>query len=126
MTTNRRRGEVEIDFGADSFILRYDLNAICTLEQRLGLPLAKILPTDVEDAQNISLNTIREMLLVGIQHRGNKRITARDVGEMMDFQQIAYYVTTVMKAITESLGFDADAAAADDGDPGNEEMAQAS
>lgn len=103
MEANYRKGEVEVEFGDDAKLIRYDLNAMCVLEQNLGAPFHTILKT-------LGYNAVREALFVGLRHKGNKKLTRAQVGTMMasghDGQDFNYYAACVYEAVQGATGQD--------------------
>lgn len=101
MDTNYRKGEVMVEFGSDAKLIRFDLNAMCILEQNLEAPFHTILKT-------LGYNAVREALFVGLRHKGNRKLTRADVGKMMASgdQDFAYYTACVFEAVQAATGMD--------------------
>lgn len=99
METNYRRGEVMVEFGSDARLIRYDCNAICILEQNLDKSLYEIM-------KSIGYNSTREALFVGLRHKGNKKLTRADVGNMMGSgdESLEYYTAAVFEAFQGATG----------------------
>lgn len=103
METNYRKGEVEVEFGADAKLIRFDLNAMATLEQNLRAPFHEIL-------KSLGYHYVREALFVGLRHKGNKKLTRAKVGDMMasghEGQDFNYYASCVYEAVQGATGMD--------------------
>jgi hypothetical protein len=98
---NYRKGEVEVEFGNDARLIRFDLNAMCILEQNLGLPFHAIM-------KSLGYNAVREAIFVGLRHKGNKKLSRAEVGRMMGAgdQDFAYYTACVLEAVQGATGMD--------------------
>jgi len=75
--------------------LRYDLNALCELEDRFNKPIMELLK-DV--GQNMSIKLVRTLVWAGLIHE-DKDLTEAQVGEMIDLSNII----EVQEKLTEAL-----------------------
>ena len=101
---NKKRGEVAVEIGGESRILKLDFNALCLLEEISGKPA-----TEVFAEKNVGLKTIRDALFVGLVHR-ERRLTRETVGrwvqEAIDSDPAALerLGTAIAEAVTAALG----------------------
>jgi hypothetical protein len=105
------RGQVEVDFGKISRIIRYDLNAVCDLEKRLGsgqnsMPFLKIVT-------GLGFREIREGLFVGLLRKSGKMLekkplTPERVGRLMDDSGHTYFFfgAHLLQALSEATAMD--------------------
>lgn len=86
---NKHRGQVEIKLGENTYRLRYTLNSLAELEDRLGVPLTEL--------SNISMGmkTVRTLLWAGLVHEG---LTEDEVGELVDFGNFEYVQDCIARA----------------------------
>lgn len=80
---NRKRGFVEIELDGKERKLRYSLNALAELEDKLGIPLSEL------NEVNMGMKQIRAFLWAGLIHE-NPELTEREVGDMVDFDNMEY------------------------------------
>lgn len=78
---NPHKGEVELKAGDETYILRYSIDAICSLEDRLdkGFPVIAI---EMSSAATMRLTVVREVLLAGLQEH-HPDITLKQAGELI-------------------------------------------
>ena len=76
---NKKRGEVAVEIGGESRILRLDFNALCLLEEISGKPA-----TEVFSEKNVGLKTIRDALYVGFVSR-DRKLTREAVGRWVQW-----------------------------------------
>lgn len=90
---NQHRGFVEVELDGKTHRLRYDLNALAVIEERLALPSI----SSVMDILNqLSMRALRCLLWGGLLHE-RPELTEQEVGEM-DFD-FAHVVDRVSKAV---------------------------
>lgn len=87
-----------LKLGGKTHRLRYDLNALAALEERLGLKSL----TDFENLE-VRIGTIRTMLWAGLLHE-NPDLTEQEVGAMVDGSNMNEVVEGVTRALVESFG----------------------
>lgn len=93
---NRQKKLVAIELDKPR-TLRFTLNSLAEIEDRLGVSLAKM--SEVE----LGIKSIRTMLWAGLIHE-DKQITEDEVGEMVDFGNLEYVqekVATAFASATE-------------------------
>lgn len=91
---NRHRGAVAVKLDGKTLQLRYSLNALAEIEDRLKLnSIAEILET----LKTLSMRSLRTLLWAGLIH-ANADLTEQDVGEM-DFD----FASTLAK-VSEAIG----------------------
>jgi len=99
--SNPIRGEVEIELGGQTRVLRFDMNALCELEARLQMPIGKIF-----DSSFMGIRVIREALHVGLTAKGDRRLTVKMVGDWMTSDQLEYLGEKLGEALKFALGVD--------------------
>jgi hypothetical protein len=88
---NNQRKEVKITLDKER-TLRFTLNALAEIEDKLGIPLQKM--GEVE----LGVKAIRVMVWAGLLHE-DEEITERAVGNMIDFGNLE----EVQKAVAEAF-----------------------
>ena len=109
---NVHRGEVRLEIGGRDRVLRFDMNALAELEDRLKMPLSLIF-----NENNVGVRTIRECLFVGLRHR-DRKLTPKDVGDWMEFDRMTEYGEVIGQALALATGQDPKAATGGDDDDG--------
>lgn len=71
--------------------LRYTLNALAEIEDKLGIPLSKI--AEVE----MSMKNVRVMLWAGLIHE-DEELTEKYVGNLVDFENFEYVQGKIAEA----------------------------
>ena len=100
---NSLRGFAKVELGASEYSVKYDINALCSLEQELGnKSLQEIFSSD-----SLNFSWIRSVLWAGLLH-GDAKITPKKVGRMLDnhFESggsLEAVVQSLMGAITQVL-----------------------
>lgn len=85
---------------ANTYFLRFTINAHCEAEEMLGFPL-----TELEGKTGISV--FRTLMYIGLKHGGHRDITLEDAGDIM--QEIIhdhgmeYLSEVVSKAVQQSI-----------------------
>lgn len=77
--SNPLKGEVAFTAGEHSFTLRFDTNALISLEEKLGVPISKIGETL---AAGISVGALRSMLWAGLL--AHHKLTEDETSRVMD------------------------------------------
>ncbi len=114
---NQHKGETQFTSNGQDYILKFNMNALCELEDGLGLSIHKILEkfsTDVDNPEkdiDISLTDIRTMMRCGLNHSADSSIDDKKAGEIIDGLDIVYdALDLVGKALIAALAQeDADA-----------------
>ena len=81
--------------------LRYTINALVALEEKLGKPISAI------DRTKIGIKEFRLLLWAGLIHE-DPNLTEEKVGELMDEADINYIAEKINEAIQISLGMKGD------------------
>lgn len=91
---NKQRGFVEIQLDKKR-TLRYTLNALAELEDRLGV--------SVSELANVAMGMkqIRAFLWTGLLHE-DPDITEQEVGNLVDFENMEYVSKKITEAFTSS------------------------
>ena len=103
---NRKKGEVAVEIGGETRVLRLDFNALCLLEEISGKPA-----TEVFSEKNVGLKTIRDALFVGLVAR-ERKLTREAVGRWVqeaiesDPAALERLGTAIAEAVTAGLGVD--------------------
>lgn len=77
---NSHKGEVAFEAGGKKRTLRFDTNAICILEEDLGLSIAEI----AAQLKSGRVSAIRAALRAGLNGGGDLTATLRKAGELID------------------------------------------
>ncbi|NSW92321.1 MAG: hypothetical protein HPY74_16915 [Firmicutes bacterium] len=80
--------------------LRFDLNALCELEDLFNKPLQQILNDGVSDVK-----TIRAFIWAGLLHE-DPELTIKDVGHMIDLTNILQAQEKITEALNSGFGDD--------------------
>lgn len=78
---NPHKGDVELKAGDATYVLRYSIDAICSLEDRLdkGFP---VIAVEMSSQATMRLSVVREVLLAGLQEH-HPEITLKQAGELL-------------------------------------------
>jgi uncharacterized protein YkvS len=87
---NKQRGAVKIKLDKER-TLRYTLNAIAELEDKLGITIDKL-----GDLQ-LSAKTVQIILWAGLIHE-DETLTIKQVGDMVDFENLEYVQEKIAEA----------------------------
>lgn len=95
---NPHKGEVELKAGDATYVLRYSIDAICTLEDALdkGFPA---IAEEMSVPANVRLSNLRQILLAGLREQ-QPDITLREAGELI---VLAGGAITVLGKIAEAF-----------------------
>lgn len=75
--------------------LRFTLNALAEIEDKLGIPLSKMGEVD------LGIKAVRTMLWAGLIHE-DPQITEQEVGNMVDFDNMAYIQEKLSEAFAKA------------------------
>lgn len=75
--------------------LRFTLNSLAEIEDKLGVPISKL--AEVE----LGVKSVRIMLWAGLIHE-DPELTEREVGNMVDFDNIEYVQNKVAEAFASA------------------------
>lgn len=90
---NKQRGESKIVLGDKEYTLRFDLNALVELEDKMGVPLSEM------GEMKITIRNVRSMLWAGVLHQ-EPEITEQEIGKFVDMDNME----EVQTAISEAFG----------------------
>lgn len=88
---NKQKALVEVELGGEKRTLRFTLNSLAEIEDKLGVPLSKL--SEVE----LGVKTVRTMLWAALIHE-DEEITEKQVGNMVDFENLEYVQNKVSEA----------------------------
>lgn len=91
---NKQRGFVEIELDKKR-TLRYTLNALAELEDRLGVSVSELANV------TMGMKQIRAFLWSGLLHE-SPDLTEQEVGNMVDFDNMEYISQKITEAFTAS------------------------
>lgn len=91
---NKQRGSVDIQLDKKR-TLRYTLNALAELEDRLGVSVSELAKVD------LGMKQIRTFLWTGLLHEAPD-ITEQEVGNLVDFENMEYVSQKITEAFTSS------------------------
>lgn len=79
--TNPHKGETELKSGDKTYILRYSIDAICSLEETMdkGFPT---IAAEMGDPEKMRLSVIRQVLLAGLKEH-HPDMTLKFAGELI-------------------------------------------
>lgn len=92
---NKERGYVRVDVGGKACRLKFDINAMCEIEDRFDMDFLRVLKEKTLDAR-----TVRGLLWAAMLH-DNPEITEAEVGSMMlpsDFLAVKTAITQAFAA----------------------------
>lgn len=78
---NPHKGVVELKAGEATYVLRYSIDAICSLEERLDKGFPAIVG-EMSNPSTMRLTAVREVLLAGLQEH-HPEITLKQAGELI-------------------------------------------
>lgn len=78
---NPHKGEIELQAGDESYVLRYSIDAICTLEDQLdkGFPA---IAAEMGNPDKMRISSVRQVLLAGLREN-HPQITLKQAGELI-------------------------------------------
>jgi len=79
---NPHRGAVALQAGKSAFTLSFSVNALCELEDALGLPVAKI-AAGMNDPENVRLKTVRALVWAALRDH-HEEISLKEAGEIIN------------------------------------------
>lgn len=93
---NLPRGAVSLDVDGDVHILRFSVNALCALEERLGQPIVK-LADELSDPERMTMPRLRSFAWAALidQH---PEITETEVGRIMSDAGLSAFMTKLQEA----------------------------
>jgi Phage tail tube protein, GTA-gp10 len=91
---NKQRGESKLVLGGKEVSLRYDLNALVELEEKMGVPLSEM------GEMKITIRNVRAMLWAGLIHE-NEELTEKEVGGLVDMQNMEEVQVAISEAFNK-------------------------
>ncbi len=95
---NPHRGEVEIEAGDKTYVLRYSVDALCRLEAATGRGIPS-LAGELGDPERVTVTLLRQVLWAGISCDG-KSLMLDEAGELIP---LAGGLGPVMAKVSEAL-----------------------
>lgn len=92
---NKHRGIVEVELGGKVRNLRYTMNALAEIEDKLGVAMA-----DMKDIK-MTIKNVRVILWAGLIHE-DKELTIEEVGDMVDMSNFEEVQEKVAEAFAMS------------------------
>jgi hypothetical protein len=92
---NKQRGIVEVELGGKVRNLRYTMNALAEIEDRLGVPLSEM------ENVKMTMKNVRIILHCGLIHE-DEELTEKEVGNMVDLENMQYVQERVAEAFAMS------------------------
>lgn len=93
---NPARGSVAFQVGERAYTMSFSVNALCELEELLGMPVAQI-AAGMEKAENVRMSTVRALVWAGLRdHHGDLQL--KDAGEIATEAGIPACMEAVGKA----------------------------
>ena len=90
---NVKRGEEKVVLGGVERVLRYDMNALVELEEKMGMPLSEL------GNVSVTMRNVRSMLWAGLIH-AEPELTEPEVGGLVDMGNMV----EVQEAIGKAFG----------------------
>lgn len=87
---------IDIEVGGFSRRLRYDFNAIASLEEAINRPVSAI-------GENVGVRELRAMLWAGLLHE-LPRLTLAQAGDMISFDKMEYITGKIQEAFALAMG----------------------
>lgn len=86
---------VKIELGEKQFEVKFDLNALCNLQDKFG-----DITTAFNGLEKSDFKKIRALLHIGLANGEHEEITENEVGSLIDMRNIS----EVVEALTEAFG----------------------
>ena len=78
---NSLKGEVELEAAGKSYVLRFSVDAICSLEERLGKGFP-VIANEMQDPLTVTLSMVRHLLHAAL-HEAQPEMTLIQAGELI-------------------------------------------
>lgn len=78
---NLHKGEVELKAGDSTYILRYSIDAICSLEDDLNMGFP-VIAADMSDPRKMRISSIRKVFLAGLREH-QPDMTLKRAGDLI-------------------------------------------
>lgn len=96
---NPHKGEVELKAGDKAYVLRYSIDAICAIEEKLGKNFLRIV-AEMQNPATMTVTMMREVLHAGLAER-HPELTLKEAGELL---VAAGGVVGAMQKVNEAFG----------------------
>lgn len=93
---NKFKGEVALPAGDKTYMVRFTANALCEMEEALGMGINQI-ATQLADVANMRIKTVRAMLWAGLRD-AHRETTLQAAGEILDEASLTTAMETISKA----------------------------
>jgi hypothetical protein len=100
--TNSFRGEVPLQVGETTYTLRFSANALCELEDALGMGINKI-AAQMADPETMRMKTVMTVVWAGLRDR-HPDITLAQAGEILTDASLSRAMEAVSKAFILTFG----------------------
>jgi len=78
---NPHKGEIELKAGDKSYVLRYSIDAICSIEERTGKSFLRVV-AEMGNPATMTVTTMREILHAGLAEN-HPEMSLKDAGELL-------------------------------------------
>lgn len=100
---NKERGEVEIAYSGEKYLLRYSTNSLCELEDQVKMTIPEILAHFTGGA-NLGLKMLRAVLWAGLlEHHEKDSVTIEMAGKIIDELSSIKVLEAVQTALIASF-----------------------
>ena len=97
---NPIKGEVGFEADGEAYTLSFGINALCSLEDALGMSVQKV-GAELQ-ADGLKLKTLRTVFWAGLQDR-HEGVTEREAGDLMDGLGAGEVATLVVRAFAAAF-----------------------
>ena len=94
---NKNRGEVAVAHDGAAYVLRYDVNALCNLEDAFGKSIGEVI-ADI-DSENVSMKTVRTIFAAGL----SPSVDEVKAGEIMQAHGVAEICAMIGQAFAAAF-----------------------
>lgn len=78
---NPNKGEIELQAGDKSYVLRYSIDAICSIEERTGKNFLRVV-AEMNNSATMTVTMMREILHAGLAEH-HPEVTLKEAGELL-------------------------------------------
>jgi len=96
---NPNKGEVELKAGDKVYVLRYSIDAICAIEEKLGKNFLRVV-AEMQNPATMTVTMMREVLHAGLAEH-HPEVTLKEAGELL---VAAGGVVGAMKKVNAAFG----------------------
>lgn len=99
---NIERGEVSFEVEGAGYVLRYDFNAFCELEDLFGQPIMEILQVFNSDNAKFGFREMRKFIMAGLTS-SNGEVDLKKCGELIHAVGFTEVQNLILQAIEASF-----------------------